>query len=250
MIRDISFTGVEAVSLSEIQEKTNQNIEGKYLRLLPKNNFFFLSQESLISEIRNLSPKVRGVSIDQSFPSGMEIGIDERPTIIIWRSSNGEFLLNEKGFIENHPNLKSVYDMPYTFFLSDEEGRESSAGDRVAEGDIPSFVGNFSQKFESRFGKTLSRDIRLPLRFSGELLFHVENGFEILLDSRRPVDDILTTLQAAMERGIPETDRELLGRIDLRTENRVYYTLKNNEQGAESNEQETENKEQEIAKKK
>ncbi len=235
-IRDISFVGNEAVSLTTLQAEVERDMQGKRLFLFPKNNFFFVPKNSLLDDIRNISPKIRSVTMEKIFPAGIIINIQERPTVIVWQSANGNFLLDEDGYVSDHPNLSLVLDTSYTFRVHDEDGRESEAGKRVAEGSIPSFVGDFVHTFESRFGKVLSHDIYMPLRFSGELIFHVEDGFDILLDRHQSVENTLTTLQAALIRGIPEADQEYLARLDLRTENKVYYTL-DSEQGTRSREQ-------------
>ena len=226
IIRDISFSGNETIPLALLETEADRAMQGKHFRVFPKNNFFFIPKETLAADMRNISPKIREVAIRRTFPSRMDILVRERPVAIIWRSANGDFLLDEYGFASDHPNLSIAYDAPFSFLLHDEAGRETAARDMVMGKDIPLFIGEFALKFESRFGKALSREVRVTSRFSGELLFHAEEGFDILLDSRFAPEDTLITLQAAMERGITEEDRKHLSRIDLRTENRVYYTLK------------------------
>jgi hypothetical protein len=226
MIRDVTYIGYETVSLPELQEKYLGILSGKYLRIIPKNNFFFLPKEALIREIEDLSPKIRTVTIRRFFPDQLVIRIEERPVVVVWRSSNGDFLLHDDGVAFSHPHLDLADGMDSSFVVFDEAGRETQPGERVAEPNTPEFFGDFSQKFESHFDRKLARDVRLTSRFSGEFLFHVEGGFDILLDSHQPVDDIITTLQAALDRGIPEADRAQLSRVDLRTPNKVYYTVK------------------------
>lgn len=239
-VRDIFFSGNETIPLALLEDEADRVMQGRHFSVFPKNNFFFIPKEMLAADMRNISPKIREVTIRRIFPSRMDILVLERPVAIIWRSANGDFLLDEHGFASDHPNLSIAYDASFSFLLHDEAGRETAAGDVVMEKDIPLFIGEFAQKFESRFGKALSREVWVTSRFSGELLFHAEEGFDILLDSRFAPEDTLITLQAAMERGITEEDRKRLSRIDLRTENRVYYTL--------DSEQETKSKEQEEKK--
>jgi hypothetical protein len=47
-----------------------------------------------------------------------------------------------------------------------------------------------------------------------------------MVDSHQSIDDTLMTLQAALDRGIPKSEEEHLSRMDLRTANKVYYTVK------------------------
>jgi hypothetical protein len=226
MIREVAYTGYETVSLSELREKGASILSGKYLRIIPKNNFFFFPKEALIREVEDLSPKIRAVTIRRFFPDQLVIRIEERPVVVVWRSSDGDFLLHDDGVAFSHPRISLADGMERSFVIFDEAGRATQPGERVAESNMPEFLGDFSQKFESRFDRKLTRDVRLTSRFSGELLFHVEDGFDILIDSHQPVDDIITTLQAALDRGIPEADRTRLSRVDLRTPNKVYYTVK------------------------
>ena len=225
-VRDISFVGNETIPSATIEMTVLGTVSGKYFSIFPRNNFFLLPKDALIQNMEDISPKIKSVTIRRIFPSGMEIGIEERPVVILWRSASGDFLLNEDGTVSHHPNLPLVSGESFSFLVHDEGGRDAAVDDTVTEAGTVSFIGDFVQKFESRFGKTLSHEVWVPSRFSGELSFHAEEGFDILLDSHFKADDILTTLQAAMERGIVEEDRQRLSRIDLRTENRVYYTLK------------------------
>jgi hypothetical protein len=110
--------------------------------------------------------------------------------------------------------------------LWDEEGRETTVGDAVIDASLDTFIPECMQKFESRFGKTMTPEVQVISRFSGELLFHVEGGFDMMVDSHQSIDDTLMTLQAALDRGIPKSEEEHLSRMDLRTANKVYYTVK------------------------
>jgi hypothetical protein len=141
------------------------------------------------------------------------------------QNGNGPYANVISSWLHRLKNKQSIR-LDSSFVVFDEAGRETQPGERVAEPNTPEFFGDFSQKFESHFDRKLARDVRLTSRFSGEFLFHVEGGFDILLDSHQPVDDIITTLQAALDRGIPEADRAQLSRVDLRTPNKVYYTVK------------------------
>lgn len=225
VIRDVSFVGNDVIAISDLETMVQTDTAGKYFRWFPKNNFFLFPRTMLIQDIRDMSPKIRSVTLRRIFPSQLVVTIEERLTVIVWRSGGSDFLLSEDGHVMNHPNLSSVLDVPFAFILWDEDGRNTQSGDAVTEEDIPSFVGEFTKKFESRFGKTLSHEVRATSRFSGELIFHVEGGFDIWLDSHRSIDDTLITLQAALDRGVPEEEREHLSRVDLRTANRVYYTV-------------------------
>lgn len=226
VISDIDVSGNQIVSRSDLEAVIHADMAGRYGRVFSKGNFFFVPVATLLRDVKDLSPYVESVSVRRTFPNGLSLTIEERPMVIVWRSSNGDFLLDENGYAEIHPNLASVIGNPETIILFDEVGRETNAGDVVTEANIAQFIPVFREKFESRFGKTLSPEVRVPSRFSGELLFHVEGGFDILLDSHQGAENILITLQAALDRGIPALDGERLSRVDLRTENRVYYTVR------------------------
>ena len=225
-VRDTSFIGNETISAVVLEAKVNEVISGKYFSVFPKNNFFFLPKPLLIRSLEEISPKIRSVVIQKTFPSKIEIVVTERPEVVVWRSEEEEFLLDEEGVAVYHPNLSAVRSELFSFVVYDEAGRQTKTGDIVMEKDVPLFIGTFVQQFENHIGKALTHEVWVPSRFSGELLFHAEEGFDILLDSHLAIDDTLATLQAAMERGINEKDRGRLSRIDLRTENKVYYTVK------------------------
>ncbi len=226
VITDVAISGNDRISVTDVENIIHSDTAGKYLRVFPRHNFFFVPSKQISSDIRNLSPIVRSVRVERIFPRRLVVRIEERPFVIVWRSTNGDFLLDEDGSVQNHPNLASAFGSPTTIIIQDEDGRETVAGDIVTNPSVVSSIPEYKGKFESRFGKSIVPEVRMISRFSGELRFHVEGGFDMLLDSHQPVDDTLATLQAALERGIPEADREHVSRIDLRTKNRVYYTTR------------------------
>lgn len=225
-ITDIVFSGHDHVSVTDLEHIVRGDMEGKYFRVFSRNNFFFLPTKNIISDIENLSPEIRSVRVERIFPRGLSVRIDERTPVIVWRSANGDFILNEDGVARTHPSIDSVLGNPFTVILWDEEGRETTSGDTVVDASLDMSLLEYMQKFESRFGKRIDPNVRMTSRFSGELLFHVEGGFDMMIDSHQPIDETLGTLQAALDRGIPESDQERLARIDLRTANKVYYTVK------------------------
>ena len=226
MIADIDFTGNDRISVTDLETMMRVDMTGKYFGVFSKNNFFFVPIENILSDIRDFSPHVRSVRVDRIFPSGLSVRIDERPVVIVWRSANEDFILNEEGVARSHPNISSVLGSPTTIILYDEDGRETSSGDTVIDASLDASIVEYQRKFESRFGRMLSPEVHLLARFSGELVFHMEDGFDMMIDGHRSVDDTLMTLQAALDRGIPEADQERLLRVDLRTANKVYYTVK------------------------
>ena len=225
-IVDIAFFGQDRISAADLRDIVRMDMEGRHLRVFPRNNFFFLPKEKILSDIRDFSPVIGSVSVERSFPNGLAVRIGERSSVIVWRSMNGDFVLDEAGVARSHPNIHSVLDDPSTVILWDEEGRETTVGDAVIDASLDTFIPECMQKFESRFGKTMTPEVRVISRFSGELLFHVEGGFDMMVDGHQSIDDTLMTLQAALNRGIPESDRDRLARVDLRTANKVYYTVK------------------------
>ncbi|MFZ1720789.1 MAG: FtsQ-type POTRA domain-containing protein [Candidatus Moraniibacteriota bacterium] len=235
MIADIDFTGNERISSTDIENIMRTDMRGEYFGVFPKNNFFFVPRGKILSDIRDFSPHVKSVRVERIFPNGLLVWIEERPIVIVWRSANEDFILDEEGVTQSHPNISSVLGSSTTIILYDEDGRETKSGDAVIDASIDASIVEYRRKFESRFGRTLSPEVHLLARFSGELVFHVEDGFDMMVDGHRPVDDTLSTLQATLDRGIPEMDQDHLSRVDLRTANKVYYTL-DSEQGAGSSE--------------
>lgn len=226
MIADIDFTGNERISVTDLENIMRADMGGKYLGVFPKNNFFFVPIGQIRLNIQDFSPHIRFVQIARIFPRGLSVHIEERPVVIVWRSANEDFILDESGHTQSHPNISSVLGSPTTITLYDEDGRETNTGDAVIEASLDASLLEYRGKFESRFGRMLSPEVHLVARFSGELVFHVEDGFDMVVDGHQLVDDTLNTLQAALDRGIPEADQAHLSRVDLRTANKVYYTIK------------------------
>jgi cell division septal protein FtsQ len=155
-IVDITFFGNGRISATDLRGIVRMDLEGRHFRIFPKNNFFFLPEKKILSDIKDFSPVVRSVSVERSFPNRLAVRIDERSSVIVWRSMNGDFILDEDGVAQSHPNIHSVLDDPSTVILWDEEGRETTVGDAVIDASLDTFIPECMQKFESRFGKTMT----------------------------------------------------------------------------------------------
>lgn len=226
VMTDVAISGNDRISVTDLEGIVHSDMAGKYFQVFSRSNFFFLPERKMLSDISNFSPYIKSVRAERIFPKGLVVRIEERPSVIVWRSTNGDFLLAEDGSVRNHPNLDSVFGSQANIIVLDEDGRETADGESVTTPGVVSYIPEYKGKFESRFGKSIVPEVRMISRFSGELRFHVEGEFDMMVDSHQSIDDTLMTLQAALERGIPESDRDRLARVDLRTANKVYYTVK------------------------
>src|SRR6266568_4738975 len=107
-INNITVTGTQELSSQEIEQKVEQSLQGNYLKVIPKNNFLFVSQGSIENFIKNDYKKVRSVTVTKKFPDAVAVNVDERKGLLVWcRGDNDCFLLDENGIAYSNADFNS-----------------------------------------------------------------------------------------------------------------------------------------------
>ena len=227
-ISSITITGTQQLSSQGIATEVQQSLQGKYLKIIPKNNFLFVSQDSIKSNIENSYKKVRDVSVQKKFPDSITINIDERQALLVWcQSDQSCFLLDENGIAYSTADFSSPELVQNQLLRVDDSSAETvSIGEKVIDPQYENYVLGINAAL-GNMGITASEEYSTPSRMSQEIDVKSQSGYELNFSTQFSVDSAMNTLSLILKKGISQDQLSNLAYIDLRSENKAFYKLNN-----------------------
>lgn len=201
--------------------------QGNFFMIVPKNNLLLLYPAREERKLLQRFPKLAEAHVERHFPNSLEVRVVEKPYQLVWCRKQDCFLVNENGLTED----ASIF-----FQYPEEQGKVMRIEDR-AEAPVESgtqvlnkaerqFVHDLTTDFPLRTGLTIEGALERPSIQAKEIRLKTNKGFTIFFNTELPVQDSLNTLMLVLTKEIPENEWDKIDYIDLRTENRVYYTRK------------------------
>jgi cell division septal protein FtsQ len=251
-INKLSVNGLENIKLSEIESIINN----KYLKnckILPCNNYFFVSKEKIYNDLSSTFP-LSSLEITKIFPRKLTINLKEKKTSLIYNNNKGYYLIDDNGqvikflqdlnqddFIKKEitttttstvegvfkkttttikihlPNYKKIKENHGNFvLLVDNRDKEIKIGQKnLLTKDFISYLLNFEKKFnELDIGKV--KYFILEYLDAG-LRVETTNSWYVHVNQKDDIDNKLNNLQLILKENKP------FSYIDLRNSNRVYW---------------------------
>lgn len=234
-IANISINGVKELNSQEVQQVVDDSLGGKYLGLIPKNNFLFISQEKTENLLMGNFKKIRTVKVIKKFPSEVNIDIDEREALLVWCASEKCYLLDENGVAYSAADFSSPEIVQNNLLqISETSGREVAIGTKVIEPSYEQYVLGIKGAL-SAVGFNATDQYFTPSRMAEEIKVKTDQESEIYFSTQYPLESALRTLATVLKKEIAEDKRGDLAYIDLRNENKVFYKFKNVEPSVAEN---------------
>jgi len=237
LVMESSISGNTVVSSDELTAFIKEELSGKYYGIFPKNSLLLINPSRMEAAIKERFPLIRRASIARTFPDRLDIGITEREHIILWCQTDGHcLLLNEDGIAVSNERAVSDENRDVSIRVTDLSGRSVTPGQRLFDYDFGAFVAAFRPIFESRTGIGLEDGYSTASRFAYDMRAKTSEGWEVYVNTELPADTSIDMLVLFLEKELPAEKRSQLAYVDLRTENRIYYALRDSGQ-EEQNEQ-------------
>jgi len=242
-IEKISVADSGELSPEKIIDFIENEISGKYLGTVAKNNFLLIFPNNLEKKIKDKFKKIKKISIEKKFPDKLGIEIEERNLILSLCSRGDCYFIDENGYAYEKANF-NLDDVGQNEIIKliDESGKEISEGEYVL---MPSYV-DFIVKIEDSIKDGINMDIlneyRTESRISEEVIVQTKKGWDIYLNSKIPIEKSMRTLKILLNRQIMLKELNDLEYIDLRSDNKVFYRMI----GGVTQEEEETRKEEEL----
>lgn len=234
--------GNSRVSRDRIEELFVHEGETKLWKMAERSNLILFRTSVLQARLLDEFPAIEEIRVTKTFPNKINVFIREREFALLWCSRGPCYLLSEHNVAlpgESVPEKKGELPM-YT--VTDLGGLPVEIGRTLF--DYP-FIEHFKEnkeRLKTELGIEVNPEMMSASRFSDELRMKTEAGWELTLNSRIEPDQNIKTLRLFFEQEIPFERQGELRNVDLRTENRIYYSLKDGlpKEGEEEDKQKSE----------
>lgn len=226
-ISTVSVSGTKELDGGKIRQIVEESFDGKYVGVIPKNNFLLISRGSVERLLENDFKKIRSVGVVKKFPDSIEIIIDERKALLVWCSNEKCFLVDEKGTAYNEADFNSQEFLQNNLIRIEEKSmKEIASGSEI--------VGESYEKFvlEARdslgpVGFEANGNYSTPSRMAEEIRIGTKEGPELYFSTQFELKNALRSLAVVVKKENLESRIGDLEYIDLRSEGKVFYKFKN-----------------------
>ena len=231
-ISEINISGNDELSDSDIQKSFDNYLQGKFLGVIPKNNFLFISQKRIADFLGNDFRKIRSVTVSKKFPNSVSINIEERKAVLVWCSGENCFLIDEKGIAYNNADFNSPEIVQnHLIRINDSSPRDTSIGEKITEPVFENYAINMRDALEG-VGLKISGDsdaYLTPSNVANEINVKTDKNVWIYFSTQFPLNSATDTLNIILKKEITEDKLEDIEYIDLRSEGKVFYKFKEKE---------------------
>lgn len=222
-VNDISVSGRDA-SAEEIREAVRAMLEGKFLLLIPRKNFFAVSGQRIADELQRQFPEIASVHVDKDFPHRIIIRAEGRHLWGVYCRREGALPPAECAYLDADGTAYEELEHFAGWLLPVIYGVSPA---RLGEPAVPpGMLGFFSDAQASlagiggkllvlSFATSTPDDARLSLA----------EAWYLLVTRSRPVAEWMGTLRTVLEKEIGERRPEL-EYVDLRFGAKVFYKFR------------------------
>jgi cell division septal protein FtsQ len=215
------------VPKERIEELFVNEGESKLLKSIRRSNFFLFRSDRLKYILEEEYPAIEEIRITKSFPNKVNVLIRERDIAILWCSRGPCYLIDENNIARAGHTVSERHGELPLYTVLDTGGLSVEIGRTLFDYPFVEYFKKNKELLESDLGIRIRPELASSSRFSDELRLQTEGGWELLINSRLKPEENIKTLRLFFEQEIPFERQGELRNVDLRTENRIYYALKN-----------------------
>lgn len=212
-IRAVAVQGAKSLDSALLAAEVSSVLQGKYFRLLPKNNLIFLPRKKVAALLQK-EPRIESFSMERRFPSALEIEIKEREPWGIWCQGERCFFADQTGFVFAPAPLAEGR----AIFKIKDEREENFFGKHFLPRELLEKIIHLAERVAKRFEE---EPWLLEIKTSQSFKLLVKSGWYLKLDDKTDFDRALENLALAL-RELGER-REQLEYLDLRFTDKVFY---------------------------
>lgn len=224
-VTTISVTGVERVPRDRVMDTVEGLLAGRYWRVWPRNNFFFIPRETLRATVLDMYPLIAMVDITRKFPNQLSLAVQERSRLVLWCSAGPCYTVDQQGMARtNERLLYTLYD-PWRLQVIDTSGLPVEIGQAVAVEPYLAYFEHLFHASEKVPGLTLAQAAYTSSQFSRELRVQVTAGWTLMVNIDIPVEDTLAALNTLLAHRSTQTETRALATVDMRVPGRIFFSV-------------------------
>lgn len=220
------ITGTIELVSETLGDFVADEIAGKYFGIFPKRAYPVIPVSTIERRLHENFPLIAHSSLTRSFPNTLALSVTERKKILLWVTPDMTYMVDEKGVLEKNEVAETEAYMKYILTISDTSDTPVSQGTKVLNEGFEAFLISLNEVFPEQLPLGLEPHYKIVSQFSDELRARTTEGWEVYFSTSFPLEKSLRTLRLLLEKELPESARVNLEYIDLRVENRIYYTFR------------------------
>ena len=226
-IKNVVVNGNSSVSAEEIVNVTQNELNERYLWIIPTDNFLLLQRFEIREHILENFKKINDVKINVDGFNTLKIVVSERVSESFWCSGdldNSEncYFMDNSGFIfAEAPDFTNNIFLKYYGFVSEKDpiGRSYFSSDKFVK------IGNFISEI-----KKMGFDPESFLAIDEhQYEIVLSGGAKIMFDDKEDFSKTLLKMNTLIENNYIKTDKDFMlkiNHIDFRYGNKVHYDFK------------------------
>jgi hypothetical protein len=229
-----------------VEQFVREEFQGKYLGIIPKANLLLTRTEPLEDRLADRYPRLESRVVEKKLPETLVVYARALPYQLLWCKQEQCLLLTEQGILKNADSFFQYRDeQGLVYTIRDESGRTLFTEQKVITKEEVNFLKEVIRDFENRTGLQREGDFVVPSLYTKEVRMYTAQGFWVYLSTGQNLQKTLSNLVLFLEKEVPREEWQQLEYVDLRTENRVYYTREDRQ--PENPKEEEEPKKEEAA---
>jgi cell division septal protein FtsQ len=231
-INSVSVEGNKEISSVDITKSVEKYFEGKFFFYLPKGNFFLARQEEINRVVSSISKKLEVVSIEKKFPGSMQIKVIERKAELAWCSGGVCYSIDKDGLsYEGAQGNEDGLRAKNFLVVVDDSARPVEIGKTKIDSEYIIWIENVSTMIKDRLNVKIVESFHTPGAASNEVNIRMNEGWILKISSQYSIDESQKIIQTLFEKELNEETRKKLDYLDLRVKNKIYYKIKNTDEG-------------------
>lgn len=219
----IQVTGVDSALEKDVLDVVSEEVSGKYFGLIPKDGYLIVNRKKIESFLRDHFKRFRSVVATKEFPHTLTIHVEEYVPRLIWCSLEMCFYVDENGYAYMSSTHDEIGDEMLK--IIDTSGQSVVSDEPFLEREFVNFVADIRDGFRRNLGMEIESECTTPSRFSQDIVCKTHEGWEVYLNARLSSEKMFQALKLLFRKEISDDRRSRLKYVDLRTENRVYYSV-------------------------
>jgi cell division septal protein FtsQ len=221
----IEISGTIDLAPLSIEIEVHNQLALKRWGIVAQDNILLAPASRIETDILAHFKKIKTVSVQKKLPHTLMISVSERPTLLSWCVSDEKcFLIDDDGVAyEKRDALQEV--SAGELQVNDRSQQDVTEGDGVISSDTARFANGIRVHLEQQSKVIIEMQATTPSRFSDEIEVKSQDGWSILFNTKLDPQKVAQDLAALLKKEISSDQQSKLKYIDMRTENRAYYSV-------------------------
>lgn len=223
-IQNIIVTDTRADVASQIQEYARGVVESK-AKLFGKTNIFLVPRSFFEYDLPKKFPIISTVQILRELPNTLRISVREKIPVVVLASGSAYFSVDPDGYAFEEISQDRMANNKYPIIRDERKDAKISIGAQVLSTEVIAMMHNIVKQLPDRFALNID-EITIPAIGTQEIHVHTNEGWILVLDASRSLDNQFAVLSKIFVEQIDEKKRPLLSYVDLRAPGKAFYKFR------------------------